>query len=238
MTGVTHATHQLPYGISDRYQIMAIAHKTMPSQMPENPTLTTNQMTYPVALPPTRNPSMSGWLEPCSCLNAAEVYAMRVKPRSARTLELADRLVQVPVVRGGRDDTCATAAIQETQDLLGHLLRLDGEHHPRDVVHPVPFAIPCGGSQPRGRTEGDVGSGRSHRADAENATSGSRVQRHPQTGHPQFLSGDSNLRQPRASARAAPRSTSIRSCDSRRPRAGASCGRSSSTSHRRRAPRR
>jgi hypothetical protein len=38
---------------------MAIARKTMPSKMPENPTLTTNQMTYPMALPPARNPSMS-----------------------------------------------------------------------------------------------------------------------------------------------------------------------------------
>ncbi len=57
---------------------------------------------------------------------------------------------------------------------------------------PVPFRGPVGEATPRGRNEGEVGSGRSHRADERNATSGRSMRTIPRPAHPAVVSGDSS----------------------------------------------
>ena len=59
-------------------------------------------------------------------------------------LELTDRLDELAIVGGRAHDASAAASIEEVHDLLGDVVRLEGEHHPSDFRHDGPSSTERG----------------------------------------------------------------------------------------------
>src|SRR4051794_10366519 len=55
-------------------------------------------------------------------------------------LELDDGIDDLPFAVGGRDDADRVATVEEVQDLVEHLRRLDRKDHARRPFHPCPFS--------------------------------------------------------------------------------------------------